>query len=270
MIQKIKNRIVRKVENIQFKIFSNLLKKYNVEFFFKDKMGILTKRKYDDNFKYIFKTKNSCDAVPLMEALNEKIKDSKVSIDIGANIGITTIWIAKNSERVYSFEPEKENIKRFNENLEANNINNVILFQEAVSNEVGELELNILESYGHHSLGKVATSKILGTQKVNVVTLTEFCKEQNIQKIDFLKIDVEGFEIEVFEGARELFENNSIKTVAFEISEVPLKSLDKTEEEIFDFLASVNYKVLNLDGSQFDTKKYDKIVHLDLIAEPLD
>ena len=270
MIQKIKNRIIREIKSIQFKIFSNLLKKYDVEFFYKDRMGILTKRKYDDNFQYIFKTKNSCDAVPLMMALDKKIKNSNVCIDVGANIGITTIWMAKNSEKVYSFEPEKQNIKRFKENLQVNNINNVELIKKAVSDKRGELELNILESYGHHSLGKVATSKIVGAQKVDVVTLYDFCKEKDINIIDFLKVDVEGFEIEVFRGAKELFDKKQIKLIAFEISEVPLISLNKTEKEIFDFFDLVNYKICYLNGKEFNTNQYTKITHLDLIAIPRD
>ena len=270
MILKIKNRIVGKIENLKFKIFSDLLNKYNVEFFYKDKMGILTKRKFDDNFQYMFKTHNSCDAVPLMEALDKRIKNSRVAIDIGANIGITTIWMAKNSEKVFSFEPEKQNIKRFKENLEANNINNVELIKKAVSDKKGELELNILESYGHHSLGKVATSKIVGIQKVDVVTLSDFCKEKDIDIIDFLKVDVEGFEIEVFRGAKELFDKKQIKLIAFEISEVPLIILNKTEKEIFDFFDLVNYKICYLNGKEFDTSQYTKITHLDLIAIPKD
>ncbi len=268
MVKKIKNRVTREIENLQFKFFSNLLRKYDVEFFYKDKMGILTKRKFDDNFKYMFKTKYSCDAVPLMEALNQKIFNSKICIDIGANIGITTIWMARNCEKVYSFEPEINNIIRFKENLEANHITNVELIQKAISDTKGELELNILESYGHHSLGKVATSKIIGSQKVDVITLNEFCLENNISEIDFMKVDVEGFEIEVLNGAKELFVKKAIKLVAFEISEVPLKSLNKTEKDIFDFFKSVNYDIFNLDGSLFNTNFYEKISHLDLIAIP--
>ena len=268
MIKKVFYKANQKAENFKFRIFSHLLKKYNVEFYFKDRMGILTKRKHDDNFQYIFKTKNSCDAFPLMEAQDSKIKNSNVCIDIGANIGITTIWMAKNSNKVYSFEPEQNNIKRFQDNLEANNISNVTLIQKAVSDKKGKLELNILESHGHHSLGKVTTSKIIGSQPVEVVTLNEFCNENNIDIVDFLKVDVEGFEIEVFEGAKELFVNKLIRIVAFEISEVPLKSLNKSEQEIFKFFKSVNYEIQNLDGSLFDIENNIKIFHLDLIAIP--
>lgn len=119
--------------------------------------------------------------------------------------------MSKNCEKVYAFEPEIENIERFNENMLANNIVNVELIQKAVSDSQGEMKLNVLESYGHHSLGKVSTSKQVGIQAVSVVTLDMFCTSTNIDEIDFLKVDVEGFEMEVFKGAINLFENKKNK-----------------------------------------------------------
>ncbi len=59
-----------------------------------------------------------------------------------------------------------------------------------------------------------------------------------------------------------------IKLVAFEISDVPLKSLNKTEKEIFNFLESVDYRIFYLDGRKFDTEFFPVISHLDLIASP--
>ena len=64
------------------------------------------------------------------------------------------------------------------------------------------------------------------------------------------------------------FVNKLIRIVAFEISEVPLKSLNKSEQEIFKFFKSVNYEIQNLDGSLFDIENNIKIFHLDLIAIP--
>jgi FkbM family methyltransferase len=256
------------LENIEFIFFKKVIKKYNVSLFLKDTMGILTHRNYNDNFKYIFKTGYSCDAVPLMLAMNDKIKNSNITIDVGANIGVTSIWLAKNSRIVYSFEPQRKNIERFRANLIANNINNVLLTEKAVSDNSGELEFYIHESYGHHSLGKVGTSKIIGVEKVQVITLTDFCKNMCIEEIDFLKVDVEGFEIEVFKGARELFINRKVKICAFEISEGPLKSLNKSEKHIFDFFDSVRYEIFYLDGQRVDTTNFKLVAHIDLIAIP--
>jgi FkbM family methyltransferase len=268
MIPKIIDKIIRIIELRQLRIFSHILKKYDVEFYYKDRLGILTKREHDDNFYYMFNTHNSCDAVPLMVSLNERISNSNIGIDVGANIGITTIWMSKHCKKVYSFEPEKKNIERFKENMAVNFITNFELIQQAVSDVEGKTTLNVLESYGHHSLGKVKTSQQVGIQEVLVTTLDKYCSKNNIKHIDFLKVDVEGFEIEVFRGARSLFLNKNIKLVAFELSEIPLKSLNKKEDEIFNFLEEVHYDVFYMDGEKFDVKNHSKITHLDLIASP--
>jgi hypothetical protein len=53
---------------------------------------------------------------------------------------------------------------------------------------------------------------------VKVLTLDSFCEQRSIEKIDLLKVDVEGFEIEVFKGAKRMLENKNIQIIAFEIS----------------------------------------------------
>jgi len=99
MSTRIKEKIANKVDKYLFKMFSYVLKKYNVCFYYQDSMGILTKRNYSDNFEYIFKTKNSCDAMPMMQALDDRIKDLSICMDIGANIGIVSIWMAKKNKK---------------------------------------------------------------------------------------------------------------------------------------------------------------------------
>ncbi len=268
MINRIRNRITREIENIQFKIFSNILKKYNVEFFYKDRMGILIKRKYDDNFNYMFKTHNSCDAVPLMESLNKRIKNSKICIDIGANIGITTIWMSKNCEKVYSFEPENKNIERFNENLSVNNVNNVELIQKAVSEEEGEAELYLFDSYGHHSLSEEHVSKSINKTIIKTISLDAFCKQNNIYKIDFLKIDVEGHELSVLKGSKILLKKKQISLIAFEHSSILFSKQNKDNQEVIKYLMENDYKIYYLDGNILNLNDISKLGQEDLYAIP--
>lgn len=265
-IKKIFKRFTRKVENIQFKIFSNLLKKYNVDFFYKDKIGILTKRSFNDNFQYIFKTQNSCDAVPLMEALTCKIKNSKVCIDVGANIGIVTIWMAKNCEKVYSFEPEENNILRFRENLEANNIKNVELVQKAVSDQNSNSLFFLFDSYGHHSLSDKHVSSIVKTTKVETVRLDSFIAEMSVDEIDFLKIDTEGYELEVLKGAVNLLQDHKIKIIAFEHSPVLLKKQNRNIFEVIDFLKTYDYSIFRLNGEKINEANLQELGQEDLYA----
>ena len=87
MISRIVRKISRifdlrkRIDRILFKIFSKVLKKYDVKIYYRDDLGILSAREYSDNFEYIFKTKNSCDAVPMMLALSDKIQKSQLMLE---------------------------------------------------------------------------------------------------------------------------------------------------------------------------------------------
>jgi FkbM family methyltransferase len=254
------------IEKYEFKIFSHILKKYDVEFYHKDRMGILAKRNFKDNFAYIFSTKNSCDAVPMMIALDKKIKKSKIGIDIGANIGITTMWMARHCEKVYSFEPDLDNIKRFNENIEVNNISNVELVQQAVSNENGVATFHLFDSYGHHSLDQNHIAKAKKSVQVKTITLDQFCEEKGIQEIDVLKIDVEGLEYDVLQGSCKKLQSNAIKMIIFEHSPILLDKQGKSKSEVIDYLTKNRYKTYKLDATEVMHDDINNLGQEDLYA----
>lgn len=267
VISKVSSKLNFVKESIEFLILRKVLKRYKVEFLFRDRMGIITKTNYKDNFQYTFKNRTTCDATPLMEALDEKLHGNIVAIDVGANIGITTVWMARKCKNVYAFEPETINYNNALETLKLNNSFNVELIQKAISDEETILDLNICEGYGHHSLGVVSTSKIIGKSKVQTTTLDNFCKKREINFIDFLKIDVEGFELEVLRGAKQLLKQKKIKLIAFELSKVPLQSLGKKEEDILEFLKEHHYQIKHPNGSIFELSNLRNYIHMDLIAE---
>lgn len=249
-----------------FIIFAWLIKIYQPNIYFLDSQNILTKRYHNDNFFFIFKTKQSCDAIELMEKMNKKMKKGKVAFDIGANIGITSIWLAKKNKQVYAFEPEVTNIARLKENLAVNSCKNVEVVDSAVADKNRKNDFYLLKSYGHHSLGKVKTSKIIGKTVVKTVTLDSFCKKRNIKKIDVMKVDVEGFEHEVFLGAKNLLKNKKIKMIIFEISKIPLQSLDKDPNQILSILDKYNYQVFDFNDQLLTNFDLESISHQDFYA----
>jgi hypothetical protein len=72
--------------------------------------------------------------------------------------------------------------------------------------------------------------------------------ELSVSRIHFLKIDVEGFEIDVLRGARGLLAGDAVDALSFEISEVPLKASGHTAKEVFEFLGSLGYECFKFDG----------------------
>ncbi|MDD2509166.1 MAG: FkbM family methyltransferase [Aliarcobacter skirrowii] len=250
----------------KIKIFQEILKEHRLDFIFRDKMGILTRRKHSDNIEYILKTNNSCDALPMMEALNDMITNSNICIDIGANIGITSVWLAKNSKKVYAFEPEEKNIIRFREQMSLNNIENVELSEMIVSDSSDIKILHIFESYGHHSLSPYHVTDKVGEIQVQSVTLDEFCNNKDIDQIDCLKVDVEGFELEVFHGSKKKLQNKSIKVIIFEHSPVLLRKQNRNIEDVMLFLNKYGYRVFTLNHKEINYSDIKDLGQEDLYA----
>jgi FkbM family methyltransferase len=128
-----------------------------------------------------------------------------VIVDLGANIGAATLsWASQSSKiTVHAYEPNPATNQTLRQNIEANNLSaRVTIYNDAVGREVGEIKLwggmpNLLTtSYGE------APSASNGTAiKVPMVDLNEVLRRVGGEKISLLKIDTEGAEADILEGA---------------------------------------------------------------------
>jgi FkbM family methyltransferase len=129
-----------------------------------------------------------------------------------------------------------------------------------LSNTNGQTEIHIPTwSVGISSMIKRPVFETLG-QEINVLQveckkLDTYCEEKSIESIDFLKIDVEGAEKMVFEGARELLSSKRIKVGMFEIGDT-LNDAGTSTEEVCRLVESYGY---SLDRSLFGS---DIVFHL--------
>jgi FkbM family methyltransferase len=159
------------------------------------------------------------------EYLPEEIIFSEIEniVDIGANVGLFSCLMARlfPKSRIFSFEPAESNILKLKQHLSFNEINNIIIIPLAlgVANEVRELFLPHDE--GAYSLFKSNASLYTrgngftgGSCKVEVRNALEAILELGIMKIDFLKIDCEGAELEILSTIKPLL--GSVKRVAIE------------------------------------------------------
>ena len=167
--------------------------------------------------------------------VSEEISCNKdgVAFDIGAHQGYYTTKLAKNAGKkglVFAFEPEPKNFKILCDNIELNELTNVIPIQKAVSNYVGTGSLftydinknwdsgkhflrgsTLEEAYGRE-LKKPVPSPFQDTN-VEVTTLNAIKDEYEIKRADIIKIDVEGAELKVIEGATNILNDFSPKIV---------------------------------------------------------
>lgn len=159
----------------------------------------------------IFKTYNEELILDLIRHFSIKGFDM---IDAGANIGIHSLIAASANPKIeiYSFEPEPNNYDNFIKNLILNNFLNIRPFKMGLGNQVINLTLNINKEWnkGKHSLKKTFEGS---DEKVLIpITKLDFFKD-NLKNSDLIvKIDVEGFELEVIEGGKSIFQEteNSI------------------------------------------------------------
>lgn len=266
MYRATRRKLASYYRKFQFYVLRNLLLKYNVKFCFKDSLNIISSRDPNDNFRYMFETGYSCDAVPMMEKLNSKVFPASVCFDIGANIGITTVWLARQANIVHAFEPVRNNQIRLLETLELNNIRNVTLHRIAVAETTSKRDLFLYNSYGHHSLSENHVSEPVGKETIQTTTIDMFCRDYSINQIDIIKVDVEGFENEVLKGASSMLTDKKIKYIIFEHSKLLMEKQGRSPDQVFSTLASHGYKVFTLEGTELQREDMFNLGQEDLYA----
>lgn len=183
------------------------------------------------------------------------LKPGMTAIDVGGNIGIYALTFSKlvgPQGKVHSFEPEPKNFLRLSENVGLNQAVNTTINAAAVGASNGHLELNVYSEMfaAWHTAGTPKLPDPFNegkfvdpdhTIKVPMVTLDSYCEIKNIQTIDFLKVDVEGGELDVVEGCTKLLRAGRIKVIQFEVSKPQVEGFGRSGIEVFDFLRKYGY-----------------------------
>jgi FkbM family methyltransferase len=177
------------------------------------------------------------------DSIIEEIKKSKIILDVGANIGITALYYASinTKAQIFAFEPHPETFKRANDNIELNKFKNIHLFNIGLAQKKESLKLYEVNQKNPGMNRILSDYKNLPFKRINVEILDQFCLENNISKIDFIKIDVEGFEYFVLLGGGEVIQKS--KPILFiELDDNNLRENNKSAKELIDLLKKFGYK----------------------------
>jgi FkbM family methyltransferase len=150
----------------------------------------------------------------LLRAMAHILQRHDTVLDIGANIGIVSLAASRlcPAGHVYSFEPGQIAFSCLQANIEANGLQNVTSLNVAVGAEEGEIQFFESAEYGAGSFAmgasndydaKTALDGRLNPRRIAAWTVDGFVSRSGLSRVDCLKIDVEGAELAVLEGAAE-------------------------------------------------------------------
>ena len=223
------------------------ISKRKKNYYFKDKLYL--KKFHDTNFAvYTNREIHSHIYFENFEPFVAKIilgliKENDICLDVGANIGFYSSLIGKKigvNGRVYAFEPVDYNIRFIELNKSLNGLKNIEIINKGLGdkNEIKELNIFPEESKltAHNSFVMNETlnvNNIFEKKNVEIITVDDWLYKEKIKKVDFVKVDIEGYEYFFFHGAKNLlkmspiiiFEHNIDRLKKLKIIENDFKSL---------------------------------------------
>lgn len=198
----------------------------------------------------------------LLDFLISKIPENCTFLDIGANIGQHSLIMSKYCKEVFSFEPIKILQERIEMNFKRNGISNIKLMPFGLSNESIESEMLVLSSHigkskprlhndqEYEYLSKNWDGRDGNKLRIEKSTFKRL-DELNFDKIDFMKIDVEGYEYFVLNGAKESILSKRPQIV-MEYCPPFFEAIEKgLSEKLYNFIIDeLSYKIYILEGHQ--------------------
>lgn len=148
-----------------------------------------------------------------------------VAIDVGAFIGIISLAMAKKlwpQDRVYAFEPSDRNFQRLCQNIQLNNKQHIIqpIHSGVLHQKKEKAYLKLMDRPGENHIVEDIGKNSDGQYNVfSAIALDDFCREKEIERIHILKIDTEGSDAKVLEGAWSLLQQGRIDFIFAECEE---------------------------------------------------
>jgi FkbM family methyltransferase len=159
--------------------------------------------------------------------IKQSVQACDICFDIGANVGYYTLLLGSVASKgtTYSFEPVPLNFHLLQSSILINGVANIIAECCAVAEQKGERLFAVAKDTGFSSFVNTDRGPIATEARVAVTTIDDYCREQKIPRIDFLKVDVEGAESLVIAGAREILRDKGRRPrlVMLELYEPMLK-----------------------------------------------
>ena len=178
-----------------------------------------------------------------------EFKKGYTFLDIGSNIGYYSLIASKLSpKKVFAFEPLDFLCDMIHKSIEKNNFKNIEVFNFGLGNKNSKEKIfSIRDNIGTSSI--VVSGNRNEVREITIKKGDEIIKNT---KVDFIKIDVEGFEDEVLKGLEKTIKKKDMPKIIIEFHHCSYKDKGKG---ILDFLFKLNYKILIITKNKYLYKK---------------
>ena len=181
------------------------------------------------------------------------IPQDAVIFDVGANIGCMTLKFAQLAPRghIYAFEPTYFAYRKLQRNMTLNpklekRITAAQLFLSDQSCTDHRLKAYASWKVDGHRTGThlLHGGAVKSADFIPAISLDDFCTDRQIERVDLIKIDTDGHELQVLKGARKTIEKYR-PTVVFELGSYTLKEQNESFQQYLDYFSSLHYTLIN-------------------------
>jgi FkbM family methyltransferase len=176
------------------------------------------------------------------------LKPGSVFVDVGANVGYFTLLASTLGARVVAYEPTPSVFGRLKENVALNGFEHAELVNAAVMDKSGTLSL-------HLSGDDPEANSLFGNDPLSVsvaaVSLDEDLAERGIDHVDLLKIDAEGAEPFVLDGASRLLSSPKPPAILVEVNAFTLSCAGLTPDDVLSRLKSHGYTITEIETTTY-------------------
>ncbi len=189
-------------------------------------------------------------------------------LDIGANIGWTVLNLAQIAKqgKVLGFEPDPYNFERCSDNISLNDFKNLLAFPVGLGNANFQVDMEI-RTPSNRGGNRIAPAGASASRPVQIVKLDDFVPAQELNRVDLIKMDVEGYELNVLRGAKGILMKH--KPILFiELDDNNLRDQGDSALALTEFLLGVGYKeIIEAEsGVKISAQTNFSNCHFDIIA----
>jgi FkbM family methyltransferase len=206
---------------------------------------------------------------PARQRVYKAVNTGDVVIDVGANVGDTSLHFAKlvgARGKVHAFEPHPVTFQRFKKNAELNELPNLVLNPVGLGSANATFTMRSVDE-GNQGMNQISRSAPgSGDLEIIVTTLDEYADRNAMDRMDLIKIDVEGFEYDALLGSRRSLERWH-PVLFIELDEHNLMTQGSDPVKLVRFLEELGYQLEHAETGEAVTSLTDlRGCHFDLLA----